>query len=374
MKIKSVIKLSPSYDDWYERYQRYYLESLSKILSKYSVTIETIHLSRYPSFIRALKYIRYSRIITSKHFKIKIFSHIMDNIANKYDNKILIPSKLYERNTGQYTFYYENKQEINICIDSRDSYNIKSPELVKWSEIFFKSNYSPIKDYDSCVVPIVNGNPYILKHIDELRAMREAPKLYDICCFIRIWGGSDGIEGIEHNIKLVESISKVSCRKFVCAYLVTGDIPILARRLDAQGIPWVTRSMPLKKLWKICSQSSLNIIRLGMLDCIPWRMMDLLAMGACPVFDRSPLTIWPSPLIENQHYLQLGATVNPVTHVAEEASYSEIPDRIIDMINNTELINNISRNTGEYFDKHASPEAVGNYIINYVDTYMKNKL
>ena len=134
---------------------------------------------------------------------------------------------------------------------------------------------------------------------------------------------------MEHNLRFLEAVARFPGRKYLLACLVVGDIEATKRRLESQGISCTTGRVPLLELWRICSESRINIIRLGVEDCIPWRMTDLLAMGACPVLDQRPFTIWPQPLQEgDSHYLSLEAHTPVDRATADDSAYQSIPSRL----------------------------------------------
>ena len=183
---------------------------------------------------------------------------------------------------GQYTFRFTSGREINVSIDSSDSGEDPNPSLLAESDIYFKTNYWIGRDYDHKTVPMYNCNPLVLRHLGLLREMRPRPARYDLCLVVRVWGGRDEVEGVEHCVRLLEAVTRAPGRKYLLAYLVAGDTKALAARLSKLGIRSTTTPVPLKDLWSIAAQSLINIIRLGMHHCVPWRMCDLLALGGVP--------------------------------------------------------------------------------------------
>src|SRR5262249_58773833 len=114
------------------------------------------------------------------------------------------------------------------------------------------------------VRPLVNGDPLVIRQLATLRSQRETPKRYDVCMVVRVWGGKDEVEGVEHNLRLLEAVARARGSKLLYAYLVAGDIAAYGRRLERQGIPWGTDPLPARKLWRVTAASRLNVIRLGM--------------------------------------------------------------------------------------------------------------
>ena len=213
---------------------------------------------------------------------------------------------------------------------------------------------------------MLNGNPKILGHISKLRSYRRVTKEYDICFIVRVRGRTSWEQGVEHNLRILEQIAKVKCKKFLMAVLVGNDTNSIAERLDQLKILWTTSPLSLQTLWEISCRSKVNVVRLGMHYCVPWRTLDMLAMGACIIWDRTPFSVWPTPLKSGENFLDLGLNIGLEKQLAPSGEYEEIPDRIYRLILNDELITRISNNNGTYFDLHASPEKVGDYIIDTI--------
>ena len=109
--------------------------------------------------------------------------------------------------------------------------------------------------------------------------------------------------------------------------------------------------------------SRLNVIRLGMHHCIPWRVTGALAIGSAIVLDRAPLTRWPEPLVDGDNYVALG-TVTGVDHpLATDAQYAAIPAAIEAWLAEDGLAGRIGRNNGAYYDRFVDPQSVGEQIV-----------
>jgi hypothetical protein len=213
---------------------------------------------------------------------------------------------------------------------------------------------------------VCNGNPLILPHLPTLRSLRSHPSQYDICFVVRVWGGRDEAAGIEHNLRLLEAVNKSRCTKRLLAYLVAGDLAKQEDRLRKQGIPTTRTPLTLQELWKESASASVNVIRLGMHNCIPWRFMDLLAMGACIVLDQLPQTVWNPELLVGEHFLDLGAATTPDRPLAEDRVYLEIPDRIEQFIGDKGRVSQLRASASAYFDQHGCPMAIGHKLLGHV--------
>jgi hypothetical protein len=196
--------------------------------------------------------------------------------------------------------------------------------------------------------------------------MRAQPARYDFCFVVRVWGGKDEEEGIEHCVRLLEAAARARGRKFLLAYLVAGDTEKLARRLRESGILSTTTPLPLNELWQVSAESRLNIIRLGMHYCVPWRMCDLLCLGTCPVLDQNPRTLWPVPLREGEHYWTLNLHLARGQALASDASYGAIPELLNAYLGLEAPAGQMRHATAAYFDQNLQPKRLGQQIFETV--------
>jgi hypothetical protein len=351
------------YDHHFDLFQTYYRRGILSALANTKVVFNDYSLSSFPRVLRFLRRVRHS-------FKLERFlayfgcnaGRALDRIAATIGGQRKSPSGLFHSLVGQYVFRMADGTVKKVCIDAHDSGEVSSPALLEWSDVYLKTSFWKSRAYDRKVAPLYNGNPLLLGHLNHLRSLRTTKPDYDLCFILRVWGGSNEVSGVEHNLRLLEQVAKCDCRKFIVAYLVAGDIPKIAARLDRQGIPWRLGPIKITELWKISASSRLNVIRLGLHSCVPWRMADLLAMGACPVLDQSPKTLWPAPLIEREHFLNLGVEPEAETCVASDYRYATISGLIEKYLSDENNLMRIRENNARYFDRNLMPESVGRYI------------
>jgi hypothetical protein len=89
-------------------------------------------------------------------------------------------------------------------------------------------------------------------------------------------------------------------------------------------------------------------------------MIDILAMGGVPVMDDKPPSLWPEPLAEGSHYLNLGLSAG------REITPRTVADKIDSWLQSASLIPSISRNTADYFDRFLAPDKLGASILRTV--------
>ena len=362
-KVREVVAHEFPYDYWHDWYQEYYRKGLQLHLADTGSKAKSISPSYFPSFLRLLRYIR--------------DSHTLGRVLGRYSetmkkclNQLAWHSGAKYRSSaplvGEYTFSLTNGQSIRLCIDSHDSGEISSPALWAATDVYLKTNYWMGTEYDKRVVPFFNCNPTVIPYLKKLKAMRSYTPQYDICFIVRVWGGKHEVEGSEHCMRLLEAVAQMRGNKFLLAYLVLGDTNTQARRLRDKGIPTTTEPIPPKRLWEITAQSRLNIIRLGMHQCIPWRISDLFALGACPVLDQAPKTIWPIPIVEGQHYHSLNIVTSPDRPAGAASHYEVIPELLEQMLERADQNEEIRRQTSNYFDEYLDLGQIGRHICNIV--------
>ena len=356
------------YDYFYDRYQAYYRQGIRGALKQSAAVVNDYSLSRFPHLVRSLCKARDSFKLKQWLGKLQPFVELpIDRVASALGGRPQPPAGSFHHLVGQYVFRMADGGVAKVCIDAHDADDFVSAELINWSDLYFKTSFSPARSYHHKVRPLYNGNPLLIGQMPLLKSLRKVRPSYDLCFVVRVWGGADEISGVEHNLRLLEAVAKCDCRKFLAAYLVAGDVSKIAKRLERQGIPCRRTPLKLRELWKVSSESSVNIIRLGMHSCIPWRMADLLAMGACPVLDQLPRSKWPVPLIEGGHFLSLAAATHADTLLASDQQYAAIPQRLRQFLSDKEKLRSIRENNCQYFDRHLAPEAVGKYICDRVE-------
>lgn len=361
--VSAVTAFTRPYDPWYDTYQRFYHEALRRSCLKNSIAFKSVAMTRLPRMLRLAREIR--RYVG--HLPVSQASVFVHRLARAIEGPVHTPSSLYHNSVGQYLVDLADGTRRRVCIDAADYPALRSPELVSWSDHYFKANFWPSEEYPANVHRIVNGDPLILQRVTQLRTYRAAPKNYDICAIVRVRAGEAAVEGIEHNLRLLEALNRARCSKFILAYLMAGDVEADARRLRKVGIRSTTRSVPPADLWRQMGGAWLNVIRLGMHDCLPWRIAGALAIGTGIVLDQLPRASWPTPLREGVNFLSLDAETTGSPLAAPE-QYEAIPERIETWLSDRATIRQMMTANARYFDQHVESERVGDYIIRTVST------
>lgn len=347
------------YDQWHDRYQEYYQTGLKLYLQSQGLDLQFLSRTHFPTFLKVLRRVRDASTLRSLlRDHSGAVGDYLDWLARHMGAQHTPPASL----VGEYLFWLDAVRSAKVCIDSHDSGTISCPSLLEKCDVYLKTSYRKGLDYDQRVRPFFNCNPVVLPYIDKLKAMRAQPPVFDLCFIVRVWGGKNGIEGVEHSMRLLEAIAKVRAKKFLLAELLIGDTSEQARRLRLSGIPTTTKRFGLKQLWEVTARSRLNISRLGNHNCISWRMTDLMVLGACTVLDQHPKTIWPVPLVPCQHFYSLNATTSDEEPVAPAYNYAVIPELLEELLSQRGLHENMRRHSAEYFDNHLHPIQIGRHI------------
>jgi len=368
--IRSVEAVVFPFDHWHDWYQRYYRESIEIYLAQYGTNIQYSSSRLATLILRQLASIRDSyRLRRILGPLAPVSTSVVTKIAQSVggDKKPIAPL------VGEYCFSLDDGKKIRMCVDSHDSGDINSEELALRSDVYLKTNYWPTMHYADNVIPFFNCNPLLLENLETLRPLRGQRPEFDISFIVRVWGGKNEVEGNEHCLRLLEAVAKARAEKYLLAYLVGGDIKEMSRRLRESSIPFTTEPIPRRKLWEITARSKLTIVRLGMHHCVPWRMSDVLAMGACTVLDQPPKTVWPVPLVKGRHFLSLGAETTTAQSVASDGQYEAIPDVLQNYLANDERRSETSRAAVKYFEDCLDPKSVGQQMCESVQRFARSQ-
>jgi len=120
-------------------------------------------------------------------------------------------------------------------------------------------------------------------------------------------------------------------------------------------VEWTENQISYGELMRISAMSKIVVLRAGVSGCIAWRMVDMLAIGACIVLDRSPFPEWPVSLKENENFLSLGLGITTDCQPAPEEDYAGIVSKMDAFLQDDAYLDSIRRNNIRYFDDFLSP-------------------
>lgn len=276
-------------------------------------------------------------------------------------------SSSHSTHVGQYLFELRDGKKIRVAIDAHDHRNIRSERILEWADIYFKSNYWPEINYGNKVYPIVNGNSHLsVERAKKNKKLRNSAKNLDLVFISRIWAGGDSC--LDHNIRIFEKISQIRAEiKLLAIFagfdLGSADFLSASNRLTKAGVPWTFEYLGYESLMLLSAESECTLIRAGVSLCIPWRMVDLLSLGACIIVDNLPFPRWPHPLEVNKNYISLDINLDSNSLHAPDEDYEKIVEKIYSILQDHELQSSIRGNNQSYFDQYAHPEKVAEFIL-----------
>jgi glycosyltransferase involved in cell wall biosynthesis len=267
--------------------------------------------------------------------------------------------------TGCYTLRHRGKT-IKFAIDGHDLKDIVAPKALAWADVYFKANMWGSEEYPAKVAPIVNGNGFLRsRHLAKLRKLRRTARDNDVIFISRIWGG------VEHNVRLFEELAALPGKKRLVAIFVAGtassdETELARKRLERVGVECTSDLLSIEQLWQEMAASRIVILRAGKHLCIPWRMIDLLCMGACIVSDADFYPQWPERLAAGEQYVSAGVDRPADTSSASVVEFGKLGETVARLLEDEKEQKRLRQNSAAYFDNHASPERVGDYILSRI--------
>jgi hypothetical protein len=275
--------------------------------------------------------------------------------------KVSFAYRLGRGDAEAYVGRYES-DGVRFAIDGHDKREVRDPEALAWSDVYFKANRWPGDEYDAKVRPIVNGNGLLDRgKIERLRSLRSAPKDVDVAYVSNVWGGR------EHSLRVFERLAELDCSKDLLAIFPEGfpaeEDAANMERLRARGIAVTREQLRPRELWARLARARLVPMRAGKHLCWSWRTIDLLAMGACIVFDALPPPRWPVPIEAGVHVADCGIARPDDTEAAPDHEYDKLPATIERLLGAPREQQALRDAAARYFDDDAAPRKVAEYVV-----------
>ena len=282
-------------------------------------------------------------------------------LARSATNAVRLAYRLNRGSVSGHVGRYE-AGSVRFAIDAHDGREIRDPEALDWSDVYFKANLWPGNDHGPKIRPIVNGNGLLdRRKIAQLRTLRDAPKEVDVAYVSNVWGGR------EHSLRVFERLAGLDCTKDLLAVFPEGfpEDETLANmeRLRSQGIPVTREPVPPRELWRRLARARIVPMRAGKHLCWSWRTTDLLALGACIVFDALPPPRWPVPIEPGVQVADCGIARPDDTEPAADSEYDKVPATIERLLAAPHEQEELRRAAAAYFDEHAAPTQVASYAL-----------
>lgn len=298
-------------------------------------------------------------------------------------NKISLCKRSAEADhVGRYLFDV-GAESVKVAIDAADGRLVRDKQAYDWCDIYFKANKWEGVDYPAKVMPIVNGNGGLDEvKLNQIKHMRHQEKKVDLNFMAIIYASSNPkvfFNNIEHHTRLFETLSAIKCSKFLKAIVPKNySVDIMKdylKRLDRAGVPWSFSwdGMSSQQFWSHLAESRIVFQRPGKHACISWRMIDLLCMGACVVYDLSPFPNWPVPLAADRNYIDCGCGLHRDDSLPPIERYAAIARVIENLLEDNDAMAAVRANNAVYFDRYASPRSVADYVLDSVDRFSKTR-
>jgi hypothetical protein len=124
--------------------------------------------------------------------------------------------------------------------------------------------------------------------------------------------------------------------------------------------------VPPRELWRRLARARLVPFRAGKHLCWSWRTIDLLAMGACIVFDALPPPRWPVPIEPGVHVADCGIARPEDTEAAPESEYERVPATVERLLAAPREQQALREAAARYFDEFAAPAKVAEHVLRRV--------
>ena len=276
---------------------------------------------------------------------------------------------------GRYTVQFpDSTSPLRVAIDAHDGRDIRDPDALEWSQVYFKASYWPNLRYGPKVRPLVCGNGALdEKRIARLRGLRgQSRRDLDLVFIAKLWPSNPAASTywnpVEHLVRVFETLAKLNIRSYLRAVLVplAGRQPFPQHyldRLSTAGVPIIATDVTVDDLWSATSTSQLAFLRPGKHLCVSWRMIDHLAMGAATVCDHAAYPQWPVPLQAGREFMDAGCGIAEDESLPDLADYARISDTVMDLLAEPDRLEESRHATASYFDRHVAPERIARYLI-----------
>jgi hypothetical protein len=285
-------------------------------------------------------------------------------LARSATNAVRLAYRLNRGSVHGHVGRYE-ADGVRFAIDAHDGREIRDAETLDWSDVYFKANLWRADEHGPKVRPLVNGSGLLDRQkIEHLRSLRDAPKKVDVAYISNVWGGR------EHSLRVFERLAALDCTKDLLAVFPEGfpesETLENMERLRSQGIAVTREPVRPRELWRRLAGARLVPVRAGKHLCWSWRTTDLLALGACIVFDALPPPRWPVPIEPGVQVEDCGIARPDDTEAAAESEYDKVPATIERLLESPSEQQELRRAAAAYFDEHAAPAPVANYALSAV--------
>lgn len=236
--------------------------------------------------------------------------------------------------------------------------------------VYFKANYDPARRYPANVLPSINGTTLTRHNVPPT-----APYQYDIVWITGISGGRP------HKIALFEALASLPLKSKLAARMVSADDwQRWAPRLRAARVEVWKDNVPYRQWLELSKQGRWCVLVRGKHDCLSFKMIDYMSIGAAVIADYPPTSVWPIPVQANQHYLDMGCSgpqSNDLSDTAYEQLVHEYHDKLralLPRLTGESERQRIAANNRAYFQQHIQNGQAARDILTAATTVMNASL
>ncbi len=281
----------------------------------------------------------------------------------------------------RYTFRFDDQRTLKVIIDPSDTRHVRYPAGLDWCDLYFKTNRWCHEQYPDKVRPLPNANGTLDRAaIAQLARLRNVERSRDLLYWTKIWEpGADTRAAhyseaathavVEHQLRLFEALAAVNCDKDLLA-VVPNDLRVISsadatRRLQSCGVRCQSSwgAIDTQRLWQGLASAKLVFLRPGNHLCLSWRMHDLLAMGACVLYDGIPQPRWPAPLEAGTHYLEGGCGLAADFSLPEDWRYAALGSKVAALLADPRQLHAVRAAAAAYFDAHLTPSGIYTHLV-----------
>lgn len=212
---------------------------------------------------------------------------------------------------------------------------------------YFKANYSPQQKYPANVRPCINGTTLTRKNHPPEHCMYS----YDIVWLTGIGGGR------WHKVAMMLALAELPLTHKLAVRFIAREDWRFAPLLREVGVEVWKDNLPYRKWLQWNTKGRWCILARGKHDCLSFKMIDYMSIGAAVVADYTPTTTWPVPLRRDYHFLSFDFSGPDRALTSEEflnlrREYSTKAHSLLSQLQDETRRQHIASNNVAYFNDH----------------------
>jgi hypothetical protein len=228
--------------------------------------------------------------------------------------------------------------------------------------IYFKANYSHDALYPPNVRPCLNGTTLTRRNSPPKIAERE----FDLVWLTGIGGGR------WHKVAMFKALAALPLKHKLAARLITADDWKWADTLRAAGVEVWSKNVSYRQWLTWNKQARWCVLARGKHDCLSFKLIDYMSIGAAVIIDYPPTTSWPIPPQPGHHFLSLDLSgpdgeLTPDAFEALCAEYTTKAQALLPSLQDESVRSSIMTNNQTYFKAHIANGQAARYILSIIE-------